>query len=151
MEDHLMFEKILVAVDGSLDADAAVSAACEIAADGVSLHICHAFHIPEQYRSDIADAAEEELRRDGESALRHAVARARKAGIEARSHLLEKGAPADAVLKLALELDVSLIVVGVRGKSPDQIRSLGSVSSAVSQSAKCSVLLVRRKHGRAAT
>lgn len=142
-----MFERILAAVDGSLDADAAVRAACSIAAgDGASVDICHAYHIPDAYRADLADAMEDALKKDGENALKHAVGVAREAGIEATPHLLDKGHPAEAVLRLAAEIDASLIVVGVRGKSPDQIRSMGSVSTAVSQAAKCSVLLVRRKH-----
>lgn len=143
-----MFERILVAVDGSLDADAAVRAASTIAAaGGVSFDICHAFHIPDRYRADLSDAIEDSLRKDGEDALRHAVAVAKGAGTDARAHLLDKGHPAEAILGLASQLDVSLIVVGVRGKSQDQVRSLGSVSAAVSQGAKCSVLLVRRRPG----
>ncbi len=143
-----MFDKILVAVDGSLDADAAVRAAATIAGSGgASVDICHAFHIPDAYRADIADAMEDALRKDGERTLQHAVEVARTAGVEATPHFLHKGHPAEAVLKLAEELGSSLIVVGVRGKSPDQIRSMGSVSTAVSQGAACSVLLVRRKHG----
>ncbi len=143
-----MFEKILVAVDGSLDADAAVRAASTIAGCGSSsVDVCHAFHIPDAYRADLADATEDALRKDGERTLSHAVEVARAAGVAATPHFLEKGHPAEAVLKLAADLDASLIVVGVRGKSPDQIRSMGSVSTAVSQGAACSVLLVRRKHG----
>lgn len=143
-----MFRKILVAVDGSLDADAAVEAAATVARSvGVSIHICHVFHIPEHYRADLDDAIEEALRKDGEDALEHAKGVAREAGVAAESHLLSEGRPAEAVLKLSGELDASLIVVGVRGKSPDQARALGSVSTAVSQEAPCSVLLVRRKPG----
>ncbi len=143
-----MFERILVAVDGSLDADAAVRAATTIARSGdSSVDLCHAFRIPEQYRSDLDDAAEDALREDGENALAHAVRVAGDAGVDARSHLLEEGNPAEAVLDLAGSLGASLIVLGVRGKSPDMVRPMGSVSTAISQGAKCSVLLVRRKPG----
>ncbi|MFH1501775.1 MAG: universal stress protein [Candidatus Eisenbacteria bacterium] len=148
-----MFERILVAVDGSLDADAAVRAATAMAAaggasGGSSVDICHVFQIPEQYRADLDDAAEDALRKDGEDALAHAVRVAAEAGVKARPHLLDEADPAEAVLELASSLDASLIVLGVRGKSADMVRPLGSVSTAVSQRAGCSVLLVRRRPGR---
>ena len=143
-----MFDRILVAVDGSLDADTAVMAASSIAkASGSALDVCHVFQIPDQYRADLADAVEDALRKDGEDALERAVRVAAGVGVEAKSHLLEKGDPQAAILELASSLDAALIVMGVRGKSPDAVRPLGSVSSAVSQEAKCSVLLVRRKPG----
>ncbi|MBD3348070.1 MAG: universal stress protein [Candidatus Eisenbacteria bacterium] len=148
MEEHRMFDKILVAVDGSLDADAAVKAGATIArAEGATLDICHAFHIPDHYRSDLADAVEDELKEDARRTLEHAAGVARSAGIDTAEHLLEEGHPAAAVLGLAARLGSTLIVLGVRGKSPDTVRALGSVSAAVSQGAECSVLLVRRKPG----
>jgi len=141
-----MFDRILVAVDGSLDADAAVAAAVTIAkAEGSSVDICHAFHIPEHYRPDLADATEDALRDDAQRTLDHAARLAADAGVQTKQHIIEKGHPSEAVLALAGELDASLIVLGVRGKSRDAVRPLGSVSAAVSQEASCSVLLIRRK------
>jgi len=143
-----MFERVLVAVDGSLDADAAVGAGVVVArAEGAALDICHAVHIPDHYRSDLADAAEEVLKADSERMLKRAEELASESGVDAELHLLEQGHPAEAVLELAERLGASLIVLGVRGKSVDAIRPLGSVSAAVSQGAKCSVLLIRRKPG----
>jgi nucleotide-binding universal stress UspA family protein len=143
-----MFDKILVGVDGSRDADAAVRAAARVAGiEGASIDVCHVFQIPDHYKADLDDAVEDALRKDGEDALEHAVRVAAEAGVEARSHLLSKSDAADAVLELAKSLGVSLIVGGVRGRSRDAVRPLGSVSEAVSQGAKCSVLLVRRKPG----
>jgi nucleotide-binding universal stress UspA family protein len=143
-----MFDRILVGVDGSRDADGAVRAATTVArAAGASLDICHVFLIPDRYRADLADSVEDALRKDAEDMLGHALRVADEAGVAASRHLLEKNDPAGAILELAASLDVSLIVVGVRGKSPDAVRPLGSVSAAVSQGAACSVMLVRRKPG----
>ena len=48
------------------------------------------------------------------------------------------------VLELAEEVGADLVVLGVRGRSADQKRQLGSVSQAVVLDATASVLLVRR-------
>ena len=139
-----MFERILVAVDGSTNSDRAVEAAAEMArTHGSTLSICHAFHIPEQYKTDLADELEEALESDAEKILTHAAGVAERAGVTARTVLLKKGHPTEAVIAYADELGVDLIVVGVRGKTPGQTRAMGSVSGAVTEQAGCSVLLVR--------
>jgi nucleotide-binding universal stress UspA family protein len=139
-----MFEKILVAVDGSMNSDRAVEAAAELARiHESSLSICHAFHIPEQYKTDLADELEEALEGDAERILSHAASVAEGAGIEAATKLLKKGHPTEAIVAHADELAADLIVVGVRGRTSDQKRAMGSVSASVSEQANCSVLLVR--------
>jgi nucleotide-binding universal stress UspA family protein len=140
-----MFRKILVAVDGSNNSDRAVEAAAEIAvAHGSEFTICHVFYIPEYYRSDLSGPLRDAVREDAEQILDHARRVATDAGVEADTRLLKEGHPADAILALAEDLDVGLIVVGVRGKTPDQARPMGSVSGAVAERANSSVLLVRR-------
>ena len=139
-----MFEKILVAVDGSTNSDRAVEAAAEVArAHGSTLSICHAFHIPDHYKADLADELEEALEGDAEKILSHAAGVAEKATVTAETRLLKKGHPTEAIIAYAGELGVDLIVVGVRGRTPDQGRAMGSVSAAVIEQASCSVLLVR--------
>ena len=139
-----MFERVLVAVDGSTNSDRAVTAAAEVArAHGSALSICHAFHIPDHYKADLADELEDVLEGDAAKILSYAAAVAEKAGVEAETRLLEKGHPAEAVIAYAGELKADLIVVGVRGKTADQARAMGSVSAAITEQASCSVLLVR--------
>lgn len=139
-----MFEKILVAVDGSVNSDRAVAAAAELSgAHESKLAVCHAFHIPDHYRSDLADELEDALMDDARRILKHAAGVAERSGVTAEQKLLKKGHPAEAILAFAEEFGASLIVVGVRGRTPDQGRAMGSVSSAVSERAECSVLLVR--------
>ena len=140
-----MFDRILVAVDGSMNSDRAVEAATTLAtAHGSTLNICHVFHIPDHYKADLADELEDALMEDAEKILAHAARLAEQAGVTAETRVLKKGHPAEAVVAFADELDAGLIVVGVRGRTPDQVRSMGSVSAAVIEHAGCSVLLVRR-------
>jgi len=139
-----MFRKILVAVDGSVNSDRAVEASAEVArAHGARLTVCHAFHIPEHYKTDLADELEDALMGDAERILKHAAGVAEDAGVEVVSKLLKKGHPTEAIVAYAEEVGADLVVVGVRGRTPDQARAMGSVSAAVAEQAKCSVLLVR--------
>jgi nucleotide-binding universal stress UspA family protein len=141
-----MFDKILAAVDGSTNSDRALEAAARLAGlEGAELVVCHAFTIPEQYKTDLVDELEEGLVADAEAILSHAVRRAAKTGVEAGSRLLREGPPADAVASAAREWGADLIVAGVRGRTPDESRPMGSVSRAIVECAPCSVLLVRRR------
>jgi nucleotide-binding universal stress UspA family protein len=140
-----MFRKILSAVDGSTNSDRALEEAVRLAKlDGASLVVCHAFVIPEQYKTDLADELEEGLAADAEKMLTHAVRLAAAEGIEAERRLLKQSPPADAVAGLAAESCADLIVAGVRGRTSDEARPMGSVSRAIAERAPCSVLLIRR-------
>jgi nucleotide-binding universal stress UspA family protein len=141
-----MFDRILVAVDGSSCSDVAVRAAAELAvAHKSTLAACHVFHIPEQYRDDLVGPLRDVIREDGEKILDHAVRLAGTLGAEAVPRLVTGKHPAAAILSLAAELRSELIVLGARGKSTDGSREIGSVGSAVVSGAKSSVLIVRKE------
>ncbi len=53
------------------------------------------------------------------------------------------GTPAKEIVEFAMNLGVDLIVAGTRGRSPAKELYLGSVSSALTHRAPCSVLIVR--------
>ena len=53
------------------------------------------------------------------------------------------GNPAMEIVEFAMNLDVDLIVTGTKGRSPAKELYLGSVSSALTHRAPCSVLIVR--------
>jgi nucleotide-binding universal stress UspA family protein len=53
------------------------------------------------------------------------------------------GNPARDIVEFAMNLGVDLIVTGTRGRSPEQEAYLGSVSSALTHRARCSVLIVK--------
>jgi len=140
-----MFKRILVAVDGSPDADRAVHAAMDLAeGQGSEVTLCHVSYIPKRYHGDLLAGITDAVTEDGRRILEHAETVAEQNGVDVATRLLTEGHPAEAILKLADELDVGLIVVGVKGKSADAPTDLGSVSAAITQRAKCSVLLIRR-------
>lgn len=58
------------------------------------------------------------------------------------SSLIKEGAPANAILEVAIEEDIDLIVIGSSGKSGFDRFILGSVSDKVVNAAKCPVLVV---------
>jgi nucleotide-binding universal stress UspA family protein len=59
------------------------------------------------------------------------------------SEVVLVGNPAMEIVEFAMNLGVDLIVAGTRGRSPARELYLGSVSSALTHRAPCSVLVVR--------
>jgi len=141
-----MFDRILVAVDGSSSSDLAVRAAAELAvAHRSKLVACHVFYLPEHYRDDLVGPLRDAIREDGENILAHAVRLAGELGTDASPKLVSGKHPAEAILELARSLDTELLVLGARGRSTDGSREIGSVGTAVVAGAGCSVLIVRRE------
>jgi nucleotide-binding universal stress UspA family protein len=143
-----MFDSMLVATDGSETAAKAVSEAAELAAGtDVRVHVMTAY---EPLRAKVASGrtvspeigdwhlAEDSL---ADSILDAALASLRLRGVEAEQHA-RKGDPADAIIELAEELDIDLIVVGNKGLSGARRFLLGSIPDKVSHHAPCSVLIV---------
>lgn len=141
-----MFDRVLVAVDGSTSSDLAVRAAAEIAVTHKStLTACHVFHFPEHYRDNLVGPLQDAIREDGEEIVAHAERLAKKLGADVELRLVSGKHPAEAILSLAEELSSGLIVLGARGKSTDGSREIGSVGSAVVAGAQCSVMIVRKE------
>jgi nucleotide-binding universal stress UspA family protein len=137
-----MFRKILVAVDGSEQASAALRVAIDLTQRyGASLCVLHAFpHVSDllgtpQYENLLAARAT-----IGE-ALLDAAHRQVADAVPVETQLLE-GPPASAILRVAQEDQYDLIVLGSRGRGQISGLLLGSVSSVVAQRAQCPVLIV---------
>ena len=145
-----MFERILVGTDGSETAGEAVRQATELAlATGAKLDIVSAYEpVPAsrlreeggEIPGDVAYAIGP--REDVNVILEGASVPAREAGVEVNTHARE-GDPAGAILDLAEELDVSVIVVGNKGMTGARRFLLGSVPNNISHHAPCSVYLAR--------
>jgi len=91
---------------------------------------------------DIVQLIKKEKRRRGNAILRKAAAVFVDAGLEAHTALLE-GHPVETILDYAQEGNYDIIVVGSRGLGGLSKALLGSVSNAIVQEAKTSVLVVK--------
>ena len=129
--------KILLATDGSKDAQLAASTAIELAnKTGSELHVVHIVDLVSSVVLDEEDARE---------LLDALVKRLEDAGsVWAQAHLGE-GVPAAEIVALGEEIDAGLIVVGSRGLGGVRRALMGSVSDAVTRHAHCPVLVVRKE------
>ena len=128
-------QKLLVAVDGSEQADKALEYAIQLCqhfkAKMTLLHV----------EKDELFRLEPKLTKQvGEQILTDAATKAKDVTYDIR---LEFGNPARTILKMAKQEDYDLIVLGSRGVSSVKRFLLGSVSADVSMHAQRSVLIVR--------
>ena len=141
-----MFGTILVATDGSDRATRAVLRALELGgATGDVVHVVTAYEPPsttklEAMRAEIPEEVRWRLSADNEAeeTLREVGDMARHAGVAVQTHALQ-GPPTRVILKVAQDIDASLIVVGSKGI---ERRVLSSVPNGVAQHAECDVLIV---------
>jgi nucleotide-binding universal stress UspA family protein len=150
--------KILLATDGSKEAELAAKTATDLAQKTHSeVHVVHVFGIapigPPVYpeatnlQSVEREAEAEELSRISEQRAREMleaeVGKVRSAGgIVSQMHLIE-GRVAPEVVALAEEIGAGLIVLGSRGHGGIRRALMGSVSDSVVRHAHCPVLVVR--------
>jgi nucleotide-binding universal stress UspA family protein len=140
---------VLVATDFSESAQPAVDAAITIAKSfDAQLHVVHAFQTPvpivSPYEVVVPDGFLEQARGATAANLRAVVEKISSEGLDATSHLTEVPA-APAIVRLADELDVDLIVLGTRGNTGLKHVLLGSVAERTIRLAPCSVLAVKPK------
>ncbi len=139
-----MFQKILLAYDGSEGANRALEAAIELAklhqgriwALGVEERLPHVIATFGEFQ-DIKEQANEKFRK----LLQEAHAKAEKAGIELKA-LLRGGHPAKTIVEVAKGGEFDVILVGHSGLS-GVWALLGTTAEKVSRHAPCSVLIVR--------
>lgn len=139
-----MFQKILLAYDGSAHSQRAVAVAQDITLKyGAEIRIVYAFHpISKIIGSPTLEDLMQRETAQGNEIAEEAAKPLRKAGLDPHIEVLE-GPPADAILRVAQVRDVDLIVMGSRGLGDARALFLGSVSHKVLQSASCPVLIVR--------
>ena len=139
-----MFQKILLAVDGSAHSDLAADYAAGLAtAFHTDLWVVHAY----PQTSDMLGYSDFErlvARRKsaGQAVLDTVRKRLAQSGVTLHEDLLE-GPEAEAILAAATSQMADLVVMGTRGLGTIEGMLAGSVSRKVSQHAHCPVLLVR--------
>jgi len=137
-----MISKILVAVDGSKNADKAFEYASDLAKRvGASLLILHVF---EEF-TNIGYSINQEIERNNREMLQKYQSRAKGELTRTFVDVMEaKGNDvAEEILQTADKENVDTIVVGSRGISEAKAFLLGSVSYKVSHYAKRPVIIVR--------
>jgi nucleotide-binding universal stress UspA family protein len=141
--------KILLATDGSEDAELAASTAAELA--GVTGSELHAVTVAVEYPYvyayyDLRHKVEvERFRQQAREVLDRQADPIRKAGGTLANKHLRVGVPDEEIVLLAEELGTSLIVLGSRGLGSLRRALVGSVSDSVVRHAHCPVLVTRRK------
>src|ERR671939_49633 len=143
--------KIILATDGSKEADLAAQTAIDLASKTASeLHIVHVSmpHSNPCYYEGIdvwkyLQEERKELEKRAQSLLDAQVEKIEAAGGAVAQAHLRIGRPEVEIVALAEEIGAGLIVVGSRGLGAVRRALMGSVSSSVVKHAHCPVLVVR--------
>lgn len=135
--------RIMVAVDGSSSADAALEFAiglCRrahasldvltVKPDPPAPHVGYSPRVPEVEEPEGA-----------ETIALAAAEHADRAGVRSRAHV-ERGKPVEVIAATALALDADMIVVGTRGRHPIAVALLGSVSEGLLRHCRIPLTLV---------
>lgn len=144
-----MFQKILVAYDGSTHSQRALKKAADWAKTDNDIHV-HVVHVAEPPPMNIYGLYGPELSKvviqEREEQARKVISGAKKI-IKAEKldcHIERlQGDPAEQILNYAKNKQMDLIMIGSRGLGGFKGMLLGSVSQRVIQHAKCHVLVIK--------
>jgi nucleotide-binding universal stress UspA family protein len=137
-----VFERILVAVDGSPRSEQTVSIALDMAGRYASVVIVLHVREYERYEGSDVDMGPPI---SAEQLVDDMLARFREAGVEATGEIrrVSSGDTPDQIVEVARQGGVDLIILGSRGMSELKSLVLGGVATKVVRHATCPVLLVR--------
>ncbi len=138
-----MYEKILVAFDGSKPSEKALDAAIELAKKfGSVIYLVSVITLPDYaiLKNEVAEVEEEEGKFYQE--LQNKAIESRKGEVEIKPVIIY-GHTADRLVDYAKSHNFDLIVVGSRGLSGTKRLLLGSVSDKISHCSPCPLLIVR--------
>jgi nucleotide-binding universal stress UspA family protein len=145
--------KILLATDGSKEAQLAFASAADLSEKtGSELHVVYVGHMPlVSYESpgattldpDLSGRMQESAEQETRTMLEEQMQRVGKTGGELAEIHARLGRPDAEIVGLADELGAGLIVLGSRGLGPLRRALMGSVSDSVVRHAHCPVLIVR--------
>ncbi len=146
----MMYERILVPVDGSATSVLGLNEAIKLAANQGArlrlLHIVNEFVFDSSYSSGLySDTLVEALRLNGQKTLAKMAAMAREQGVEPQTVLEESigGIAGDLIVEQAAKWPADLIVMGTHGRRGIRRLVLGSDAESVIRSSVVPVLLVR--------
>jgi len=139
-----MFNKILVAIDGSPASEKALAAAVDLAAhykaDLTAISVVVAPEVVGMVDEvdELRQSAEAYFRQIGEAAVEYARSR----GLSLRS-VVVRGHAADAIVRYAESEGMNLVIIGEHGHSRIARFFLGSTSDRVSEHCPCTVMIVK--------
>ena len=150
-----MFERILIATDGSKHSERAAEAGIEMARlYGSAVTALFVMDIDKEYgplgdliskvADDLIAGIRCNLQNQGDLATKRVEEMAKAAGI-AVSRKITEGYPAEDIIRIATEGDMNLIVMGGIGVTGLERFLLGSVADKVVRSSKIPVLVVRKE------
>ncbi len=137
-----MFERILVAVDGSSKSSKTVLAAIDLAQKyEATVTVLHVREFEKYEGSDVDLGPPQEA----QSIVDEVVERFTEAGVRSAGEIrrVTPGATPDEIVRAAAHANSDLIVMGTRGMSELRSIVLGGVANKVVHQAHCPVLLVR--------
>lgn len=150
-----MFERILIATDGSKHSEEAAKTGIEMARlYGSAVTALYVVDIGKEYAplgdltTKVADSLiagiRSNLQNEGNEATRKVEEMAEQAGIAVQRKITE-GYPAEDIIRIAKEGDMNLIVMGGIGATGLDRFLLGSVADKVVRTSKVPVLVVRKE------
>lgn len=143
----MVYKKILVAVDGSKEAEKAFMKSIEIAKrnNNSTLILTHILDVSSHVTLETYDKTlTERVQSYSTNLLEEYKEKALANGIEHLETVLEYGSPKYKIAKdVATEYEVDLIVCGATGLNAVERFILGSVSEHIVRYAKCDVLVVK--------
>ncbi|MCL5022061.1 MAG: universal stress protein [Nitrospirae bacterium] len=138
--------KILIAYDGSEQADKALKEAFDIAGRTVGASITIVTVIPDLCIGDVSASECEAIMKvmdvDAEGSVKKVAGRSAMKGIAAE-HIIRHGNPSEELLRAADEIGANLIVIGSHGKHATERFFFGSVSMRVMEHCGCNVLVIK--------
>ena len=142
-----IFTKMLLATDGSEDAQRAVEIASGLSTKLESelylVYVAREHPYLHAYHDQRHQEEEERFKSEDEQMLGESVKYVRKAGGAVTESYLRVGEAAKEIVELAEELGAGLVVLGSNGRGRISRALMGSVSTSVLRHAHCSVLIAR--------
>ena len=135
--------QILVATDGSGEAQLAATTAADLAnSTNSELHVVHVGELRPTFLAQ-TEVEPTELEREAQRLLDEQVRRVQEAGGTVKEAHLRLGRADEEIVDLAHEMGAGFIVMGSRGRGRMRRALMGSVSDSVVRHAHCPVTIVR--------
>ncbi len=146
-----MFDRILVPVDGSKSADAALVLAAQIQEkfDSELQILCVYRHYSlleasmSMVRPEVPENMDDSMKQYASGVVERAKQIARDNGVPKPRGFVKGGPPARTIVSFANDHEINLIILGSRGMGDIENLLLGSVSHKVTSLARCPVLVAR--------